>query len=101
MKKILLIILAILVVLIIVSWIWYAVIDHKAENKVCTMEMKQCPDSSYVGRTGPNCKFAECPELLRNCVDKCGDGTCQEIVCSAVGCPCAETKITCPQDCEQ
>lgn len=27
----------------------------------CTMEAKQCPDGSYVGRTGPNCEFAECP----------------------------------------
>ncbi len=27
----------------------------------CTMEAKLCPDGSYVGRTGPNCEFAECP----------------------------------------
>jgi len=25
------------------------------------MEAKRCPDGSYVGRTGPNCEFAECP----------------------------------------
>ncbi len=24
---------------------------------VCTMEAMQCPDGSYVGRTGPNCQF--------------------------------------------
>ncbi|MCK9360821.1 hypothetical protein M0Q28_01160 [Patescibacteria group bacterium] len=28
---------------------------------VCTMEAKQCPDGSYVGRTGPRCEFAPCP----------------------------------------
>jgi hypothetical protein len=28
---------------------------------VCTQEAKQCPDGSYVGRTGPNCEFAPCP----------------------------------------
>ncbi len=28
---------------------------------VCTMEAKQCPDGSYVGRQGPNCEFAACP----------------------------------------
>ena len=28
---------------------------------VCTMEVKQCPDGSYVGRSGPNCEFAPCP----------------------------------------
>lgn len=25
------------------------------------MEAMQCPDGSYVGRTGPNCAFAPCP----------------------------------------
>ena len=28
----------------------------------CTQEAKLCPDGSYVGRTGPNCEFAPCPE---------------------------------------
>lgn len=27
----------------------------------CTMEAKQCPDGSFVGRQGPNCAFAPCP----------------------------------------
>ena len=27
----------------------------------CTMEAKQCPDGSFVGREGPNCEFAKCP----------------------------------------
>jgi hypothetical protein len=27
----------------------------------CTMDAKQCPDGSYVGRTGPKCEFAPCP----------------------------------------
>lgn len=43
-------------------------------------------------------------ERFRNrqpaCEDLCGDGICQEIVCMAIGCPCAETPVTCPQDCE-
>lgn len=30
----------------------------------CTQEAKQCPDGSYVGRTGPNCEFAKCPEII-------------------------------------
>lgn len=29
---------------------------------VCTMEVKQCPDGSFVGREGPNCEFKKCPE---------------------------------------
>ena len=32
------------------------------EQKACTMEAKLCPDGSAVGRTGPNCEFAPCPE---------------------------------------
>ena len=35
----------------------------------------------------------------RGCIDKCGDGTCQEVVCEATTCPCAETVRSCPQDC--
>lgn len=27
----------------------------------CTQEAKQCPDGSYVSRSGPNCEFAPCP----------------------------------------
>lgn len=33
------------------------------------------------------------------CKDLCGDGTCQEIVCMAVGCPCPESATSCPADC--
>lgn len=31
------------------------------QQQACTQEVKLCPDGSYVGRTGPNCEFAECP----------------------------------------
>ena len=37
---------------------WYFVQNRPV---VCTQETKQCPDGSAVGRTGPNCEFAECP----------------------------------------
>jgi hypothetical protein len=30
-------------------------------NVACTREAKRCPDGSYVGRSGPNCEFAQCP----------------------------------------
>ncbi len=32
-------------------------------GKGCTQEAKLCPDGSSVGRTGPNCEFAPCPQL--------------------------------------
>jgi len=37
--------------------------DLKKESGiVCTMDAKECPDGSYVGRIPPNCEFAPCPE---------------------------------------
>ena len=35
------------------------------------------------------------------CKNFCGDGVCQEIVCLAVGCPCAETAESCADDCKK
>ena len=29
----------------------------------CTMDAKQCPDGSYVGRVGPKCEFKACPTI--------------------------------------
>jgi hypothetical protein len=42
---------------------------------VCPQDAKQCPDGSYVSRTGPNCEFAECSKLeckgACKCMEKC------------------------------
>jgi hypothetical protein len=32
----------------------------------CTLDAKQCPDGSYVGRTGPKCEFQACPDTATN-----------------------------------
>lgn len=29
---------------------------------VCAMDVRQCPDGTYVGRIPPDCEFAPCPE---------------------------------------
>lgn len=34
------------------------------------------------------------------CKEICGDGVCNEIACMAVGCPCPESRETCPEDCK-
>jgi len=34
---------------------------QKPAPTACTMEAKICPDGSSVGRSGPNCEFAQCP----------------------------------------
>jgi hypothetical protein len=31
------------------------------EPVACTMDAKECPDGTYVGRVAPNCEFAPCP----------------------------------------
>lgn len=65
-------IVSILIVLFIVlgGWYWWSLNGGPAmpgitppvpDGVACTMEAKQCPDGSYVGRTGPNCAFAPCP----------------------------------------
>ncbi len=36
-------------------------LPHLGAPVACTMEAKLCPDGSSVGRTGPNCEFAQCP----------------------------------------
>lgn len=35
-------------------------VDKTEESVMCTMDAMQCPDGSYVGRTGPDCEFI-CP----------------------------------------
>lgn len=35
--------------------------EEKKDDVACTQEAKLCEDGSSVGRTGPNCEFAECP----------------------------------------
>jgi hypothetical protein len=35
------------------------------EGVACTMEAKQCPDGSYVGREGPKCEFRACPTVSK------------------------------------
>jgi hypothetical protein len=56
------IILAIIVLIIAgVGFIFYSARTAHAPGPVaCTMEAMQCPDGTYVGRTGPNCEFV-CP----------------------------------------
>ena len=37
------------------------------EGVMCTMDARQCPDGSFVGRTGPKCEFV-CPESATDTV---------------------------------
>jgi len=45
------------------SFVWSRFMSSDAasvEDTMCTMDARECPDGSYVGRTGPNCEFI-CP----------------------------------------
>lgn len=41
----------------------YPLVPPTEEQVACTLDAKICPDGSSVGRSGPNCEFAECPSL--------------------------------------
>ena len=58
-------ILIILLVLVVLAGIFYLYNKTIApvEPIACTQEAKQCPDGTFVGRTGPNCEFADCSEI--------------------------------------
>ena len=36
--------------------------SNNEDSIACTLEAKECPDGSYVGRIGPNCEFEKCPD---------------------------------------
>ena len=59
------------VAVLVVAAFW-AVNVQKAkapgDGIACTQEAKLCPDGSYVGRTGPNCEFTECPAVATTTV---------------------------------
>lgn len=44
---------------------------------VCTQEAIQCPDGSYIGRTGPNCEFAACPNTTSTAATRPASSTPQ------------------------
>lgn len=44
------------------GYLWWKGKTKNVTQVVCTQEAKLCPDGkTSVGRTGPNCEFAECP----------------------------------------
>jgi hypothetical protein len=61
----------VLVVVVIAAWAWYVQYqpptlvgnpnqDTGNNGIVCTADAMQCPDGTWVGRSGPNCQFV-CP----------------------------------------
>ena len=74
-------IIIIIIAIVVVGVIWF--LTRGEEPVACTMDTKQCPDGSYVGRVPPKCDFAPCPEAENPCAvcingcDTCPEG-CDE-----------------------
>ncbi|MBU0546891.1 MAG: hypothetical protein ABH876_01480 [Patescibacteria group bacterium] len=51
-----------IVLLVVLTGAWFGLrfLIGGEEPIACTQDAKLCPDGSYVGRTGPDCEFAEC-----------------------------------------
>ena len=60
-KKVLLIISGLLLLGGAVAFVWTKT-SRQSEQIFCTQEAKLCPDGSAVGRQGPDCEFAPCPD---------------------------------------
>ncbi|MDP2860188.1 MAG: hypothetical protein Q8N98_00575, partial [bacterium] len=56
-----LIVLMIVGVLALGGGTYYFLTKRTQKPVSCTLEAKICPDGSAVGRTSPNCEFAQCP----------------------------------------
>lgn len=53
----------VLAVLVAGGWYWYSLNKNQEGDIIgCPQDAKICPDGSAVGRTGPNCEFAACPQ---------------------------------------
>lgn len=63
----------------------------------CTMEAKMCPDGSFVGRTGPGCEFAACPDAeIVSVTQYCEAEPSQETTCIDLYDPvCAMVQVEC------
>ncbi len=66
MKKNIVIVFLLAVILVILAMNFKFNKQEEPQGVACTEEAKICPDGSAVGRTGPKCEFAACPEAKTN-----------------------------------
>ena len=85
--------------------------NHLAANATVDVQsFEECKKAGYLIKAGSPDQcitpekivfFAEkASQAGPICEDLCGDGECQEMVCMAEGCPCAETIENCKEDCQ-
>ena len=60
----------VLVIIVAAAGLWYFLAHQNFSfyPAACTTEAMECPDGSYVGRTGSNCEFAACPSASSTAV---------------------------------
>lgn len=61
-KKVILGAVAVILLIAIGAWWFFADESNKEEPAACTMDAKICADGSSVGRVPPQCDFAPCPK---------------------------------------
>lgn len=73
--------------------------DPEANTVMCTMDAKMCPDGSYVGRIGPRCEFAACPDEddpIATSEITCPQGSKEVDACIEIYAPvCASVQVEC------
>lgn len=65
MKKLFIAIIAIISAILIGALVWLNFFSAPKQT-ACTLEAKICSDGSSVGRTGSDCEFAQCPEIINS-----------------------------------
>lgn len=79
----------------ILALVWFFSASPGSQGPMaCTAEAMLCPDGSAVGRTGPNCEFAPCPECTCPGGYRQDGGTCTP-ECHYSNPPCPEPTIKC------
>lgn len=75
-KTAVIIIIFMFLAIVAIGIFWF--MREKSISQPCTAEALMCPDGTSVGRTGPGCKFAPCPNDLNSLSAKQDDVTCRK-----------------------
>lgn len=59
-----------LVSLVGVGILLFYFLKNRPDGAVCTMDAKECPDGTFVGRVPPDCDFAPCPSSSPESIDE-------------------------------
>lgn len=63
-----------LALVVLTIGVYFVYTENVSEPTACTLEAKMCPDGSFVGRTGPDCEFQDCPRANKKTLT-IGDAT--------------------------